>query len=88
MRDLTRTCDEFKAQEHKARQQLNANVLHYAHAWPANNDQVICQMVADSENDRIRHQGRAILVALSGPYHNERAKIAFTSFWDIPTGMV
>jgi transposase len=36
MRDLTRTRDDFKAQERKARQQLNAYVLRHGHAWPSN----------------------------------------------------
>ena len=36
MRDLTRTRDDFKGQERKARQQLNAYVLRHGHAWPAN----------------------------------------------------
>jgi len=36
MRDLTRARDDFKAQERKARQQLNAYVLRHGHAWPAN----------------------------------------------------
>ncbi len=35
MRDLTRSRDDFKAQERKARQQLNAYVLRHGHAWPA-----------------------------------------------------
>jgi transposase len=35
MRDLTRARDDFKAQERKARQQLNAYVLRHGHAWPA-----------------------------------------------------
>ena len=35
MRDLTRTRDDFKAQEHKARQQLNAFVLRRGHHWPS-----------------------------------------------------
>ena len=33
MRDLTRCRGDFKAQEHKARQQLNAFVLRQAHHW-------------------------------------------------------
>ncbi len=36
MRDLTRARDDLKAQERKARQQLNAYVLRHGHAWPAN----------------------------------------------------
>ena len=36
MRDLTRARGDFKAQERKARQQLNAYVLRHGHAWPAN----------------------------------------------------
>jgi len=36
MRDLTRTRDDFKAQERKARQQLNAYVLRHGHSWPSN----------------------------------------------------
>jgi len=36
MRDLTRTRGDFKAQERKARQQLNAYVLRHGHAWPSN----------------------------------------------------
>ncbi len=36
MRDLTRARADFKAQEHKARQQLNAYVLRHGHAWPSN----------------------------------------------------
>ncbi len=36
MRDLTRTRDDFKGQERKARQQLNAYVLRHGHAWPSN----------------------------------------------------
>lgn len=36
MRDLTRARDDFKAQERKARQQLNAYVLRHGHAWPSN----------------------------------------------------
>ena len=35
MRDLTRTRDDFKAQEHKARQQLNAFVLRHGYHWPS-----------------------------------------------------
>ena len=35
MRDLTRTRDDFKAQEHKARQQLNAFVLRHGDHWPS-----------------------------------------------------
>lgn len=34
MRDLTRARDDMKAQEHKARQQLNAFVLRHGHSWP------------------------------------------------------
>ncbi len=34
MRDLTRARDDLKAQEKKARQQLNAYVLRHGHAWP------------------------------------------------------
>ncbi len=34
MRDLTRARDDFKAQERKARQQLNAFVLRHGHSWP------------------------------------------------------
>nr|VFK24782.1 MAG: Transposase [Candidatus Kentron sp. LPFa] len=34
MRDLTRTRDDFKAQEQKARQQLNAFVLRHGRHWP------------------------------------------------------
>ena len=34
MRDLTRARDDMKAQERKARQQLNAFVLRHAHHWP------------------------------------------------------
>lgn len=33
MRDLTRARGDFKAQEGKAHQQLNAFVLRYGHAW-------------------------------------------------------
>ncbi len=33
MRDLTRARDDFKAQERKARQQLNGFVLRHGHAW-------------------------------------------------------
>ncbi len=36
LRDLTRARDDFKAQERKARQQLNAYVLRQDHAWPSN----------------------------------------------------
>ena len=36
MRDLTRARDDLKAQERKARQQLNAFVLRHGHHWPAN----------------------------------------------------
>jgi transposase len=36
LRDLTRARDDLKAQERKARQQLNAYVLRHGHAWPAN----------------------------------------------------
>ena len=36
MRDLTRTRDDFKGQEQKARQQLNAFVLRHGHSWPSN----------------------------------------------------
>ncbi len=36
MRDLTRARDDLKAQERKARQQLNAYVLRHGHGWPAN----------------------------------------------------
>ncbi len=36
MRDLSRARDDMKAQERKARQQLNAYVLRHGHAWPAN----------------------------------------------------
>jgi len=36
MRDLTRSRDDFKGQERKARQQLNAYVLRHGHAWPSN----------------------------------------------------
>ena len=36
MRDLTRARDDFKGQERKARQQLNAYVLRHGHAWPPN----------------------------------------------------
>lgn len=36
MRDLTRARDDMKAQERKARQQLNAYVLRHGHAWPSN----------------------------------------------------
>lgn len=34
MRDLSRCRGDFKAQEHKARQQLNAFVLRHGHHWP------------------------------------------------------
>jgi transposase len=34
MRDLTRARDDMKAQERKARQQLNAFVLRHGHRWP------------------------------------------------------
>jgi transposase len=34
MRDLTRTRGDFKIQERKARQQLNAYVLRHGHHWP------------------------------------------------------
>jgi len=34
MRDLTRARDDMKAQEHKARQQLNGFVLRHGHHWP------------------------------------------------------
>lgn len=36
MRDLTRARNDMKAQEHKARQQLNAYVLRHGHHWPSN----------------------------------------------------
>lgn len=36
MRDLSRARDDLKAQERKARQQLNAYVLRHGHAWPPN----------------------------------------------------
>ena len=36
MRDLTRARGDFKAQERKARQQLNAYVLRHSYAWPSN----------------------------------------------------
>ncbi len=36
MRDLTRARADFKAQEHKARQQLNGYVLRHGHGWPSN----------------------------------------------------
>jgi len=36
MRDLTRARGDMKAQEHKARQQLNAHALRHGHAWPSN----------------------------------------------------
>lgn len=36
MRDLTRARDDLKAQERKARQQLNAYVLRHGQAWPSN----------------------------------------------------
>lgn len=35
IRDLTRARDDLKAQERKARQQLNAYVLRHGHAWPS-----------------------------------------------------
>lgn len=35
MRDLTRARDDIKAQQHKARQQLNAFVLRHGHHWPS-----------------------------------------------------
>lgn len=35
MRDLTRARDDFKAQERKARQQLNAFVLRHGYSWPS-----------------------------------------------------
>lgn len=35
MRDLTRARGDFKAQERKARQQLNSFVLRHGHHWPA-----------------------------------------------------
>jgi transposase len=35
MRDLTRARDDMKAQERKARQQLNAFVLRHGHSWPS-----------------------------------------------------
>ena len=35
MRDLTRARDDLKAQERKARQQLNAYVLRHGHSWPS-----------------------------------------------------
>jgi transposase len=35
MRDLSRARDDLKAQERKARQQLNAYVLRHGHAWPS-----------------------------------------------------
>jgi len=35
MRDLTRSRNDFKEQEIKARQQLNAYVLRHGHAWPS-----------------------------------------------------
>ena len=36
MRDLTRTREEFKHQQRRARQQLNAFVLRHGHHWPGN----------------------------------------------------
>ncbi len=36
MRDLTRARDDIKAQQRKARQQLNAFVLRHGHHWPSN----------------------------------------------------
>ena len=36
MRDLVRARGDFKAQEQKARQQLNAFVLRHGHIWPSN----------------------------------------------------
>ena len=36
MRDPTRTRDDFRGQEHKARQQRNAFVLRHGHHWPSN----------------------------------------------------
>jgi len=36
MRDLTRARGDFKAQQRKARQQLNAFVLRHGHHWPGN----------------------------------------------------
>ena len=36
MRDLTRARDDLKAQERKARQQLNTYVLRHGHSWPSN----------------------------------------------------
>jgi transposase len=36
MRDMTRARGDMKAQECKARQQLNAFVLRHGHAWPSN----------------------------------------------------
>lgn len=36
MRDLTRARDDLKAQERKARQQLNAYVLRHGQSWPVN----------------------------------------------------
>ena len=36
MRDLSRARDDLKAQERKARQQLNAFVLRHGHHWPGN----------------------------------------------------
>lgn len=35
MRDLTRARDDMKAQEHRARQQLNGFVLRHGHHWPS-----------------------------------------------------
>ena len=34
MRDISRCRSDFKAQEHKARQHLNAFVLRHGHHWP------------------------------------------------------
>lgn len=42
MRDLTRTRDDFKAQEQKARQQLNAFVLRHGHHWPTDKTRWTC----------------------------------------------
>ena len=36
MRDLTRTREDFKHQQRRARQQLNAFVLRHGHHWPGN----------------------------------------------------
>lgn len=36
MRDLSRARGDMKAQEHKARQQLNAFLLRHGHHWPSN----------------------------------------------------